>query len=155
MPLSNIVRVSCHITFVGKGDFNTKRKCTIDKLFTVAAFQLNHGVTTTKLLASVREQQHTETKIYSGRIAQHTHKHKVTHFRSRSRSPITRRLRHHHQHTGYGSRLGSSGSNRRSFQHSPPPSVMDRSSSPNRCWLKKNERSAQPDEKASGSPYFH
>ncbi|KRY02150.1 hypothetical protein T03_17725, partial [Trichinella britovi] len=48
MPLSNIVRVSRHITYVGKGDFNTKEKCTIDKLFTVAAFKLNQGVTTTK-----------------------------------------------------------------------------------------------------------
>ncbi|KRX11345.1 hypothetical protein T07_7376, partial [Trichinella nelsoni] len=30
------------------GDFNTKEKCTIDKLFTVAASQRNQGVTTTK-----------------------------------------------------------------------------------------------------------
>ncbi|KRY05815.1 hypothetical protein T12_16504, partial [Trichinella patagoniensis] len=37
----------------------------------------------------------TETKIYSGRITQHTHKHKVT-FYSRSHSPITHRSRHHH-----------------------------------------------------------
>ncbi|KRX31884.1 hypothetical protein T05_15997, partial [Trichinella murrelli] len=28
MPLSNIVRVSRHIAYVDKGDFNTKRKCT-------------------------------------------------------------------------------------------------------------------------------
>ncbi|KRZ04612.1 hypothetical protein T11_17141 [Trichinella zimbabwensis] len=42
MPLSNVVRVSRHITYVGKGDFNTKGKCTIDKLSTAAAFQLNH-----------------------------------------------------------------------------------------------------------------
>ncbi|KRZ55893.1 hypothetical protein T02_10188 [Trichinella nativa] len=48
MPLSNIVRVSRHITYVGIGDFNTKGKCTIDKLLTVAAFKLNQGVTTTK-----------------------------------------------------------------------------------------------------------
>ncbi|KRY16697.1 hypothetical protein T01_10780 [Trichinella spiralis] len=43
MPLSNIVRVSRHITFVDKGDFNTKGKSTSDKLFTVAAFKLNQG----------------------------------------------------------------------------------------------------------------
>ncbi|KRX85901.1 hypothetical protein T12_15737 [Trichinella patagoniensis] len=36
-----------HITFVDKGDFNIKGKCTIDKLFTVAASQLNQGMTTT------------------------------------------------------------------------------------------------------------
>ncbi|KRY04051.1 hypothetical protein T01_8727 [Trichinella spiralis] len=52
MPLSNILRFSRHITYVGKGDFNTKGKCTSDKLFTVAAFKLNQGVTNTKLLAS-------------------------------------------------------------------------------------------------------
>ncbi|KRY43795.1 hypothetical protein T03_1643 [Trichinella britovi] len=101
MPLSNIVRVSRHITYVGKGDvenslglslkiricyrnrrrvvvtlregqrsvseiqlsgaqldrtntgdFNTKGKSTSDKLFTVAAFKLNQGVTTTKSLVS-------------------------------------------------------------------------------------------------------
>ncbi|KRX31451.1 hypothetical protein T05_10747 [Trichinella murrelli] len=43
MPLSNIVRVSRHITYVGKGDFNTKGKSTSDKLFTVVAFKLNQG----------------------------------------------------------------------------------------------------------------
>ncbi|KRZ63809.1 hypothetical protein T08_9041, partial [Trichinella sp. T8] len=32
MPLSNILCFSRQITFVGKGDFNTKRKCTSDKL---------------------------------------------------------------------------------------------------------------------------
>ncbi|KRZ76257.1 hypothetical protein T08_16522 [Trichinella sp. T8] len=34
------------------GDFITKGKYTIDKLFTVAAFKLNQGVTNIKLLAS-------------------------------------------------------------------------------------------------------
>ncbi|KRY14472.1 hypothetical protein T03_7641 [Trichinella britovi] len=48
MPLSNILCVSRHILFVGKGDFNTKKKCTIDKLFTVAAFKLNQRVKATK-----------------------------------------------------------------------------------------------------------
>ncbi|KRY05059.1 hypothetical protein T12_793 [Trichinella patagoniensis] len=39
-------------TRCNSGDFNTKGKYTIDKLFTVAAFKLNQGVTTPKLLAS-------------------------------------------------------------------------------------------------------
>ncbi|KRY27359.1 hypothetical protein T03_3795 [Trichinella britovi] len=30
------IRVSRYITFVGKGDFNAKRKCTSDKLSTAA-----------------------------------------------------------------------------------------------------------------------
>ncbi|KRX22433.1 hypothetical protein T07_3528 [Trichinella nelsoni] len=37
----------CQILFaflVSKGDFNTTGKCTIDKLFTVAAFKLNQGI---------------------------------------------------------------------------------------------------------------
>ncbi|KRZ66183.1 hypothetical protein T08_9926, partial [Trichinella sp. T8] len=51
MPLSNTVRVSRYIVYVGKGVY-IKGKCTIDKLFTVAAFKLNQGVTTIKLLAS-------------------------------------------------------------------------------------------------------
>ncbi|KRX37023.1 hypothetical protein T09_145 [Trichinella sp. T9] len=32
------------------GDFNIKGKCTVDKLFTVAAFKPNQRVTTTKLI---------------------------------------------------------------------------------------------------------
>ncbi|KRX11353.1 hypothetical protein T07_6439, partial [Trichinella nelsoni] len=36
MPLSNIVRVSHHITYVGYGDFHTKGKSTSDKLSTAA-----------------------------------------------------------------------------------------------------------------------
>ncbi|KRX31426.1 hypothetical protein T05_3231 [Trichinella murrelli] len=49
MPLSNTVRVSRYIAYVGKGDY-IKGKCTIGKLFTVAAFKLNQGVTTIKLI---------------------------------------------------------------------------------------------------------
>ncbi|KRZ97552.1 hypothetical protein T08_7666 [Trichinella sp. T8] len=36
MPLSNTVRISRHITYVGKGDFNTKGKSTSGKLSTAA-----------------------------------------------------------------------------------------------------------------------
>ncbi|KRY04741.1 hypothetical protein T12_8323 [Trichinella patagoniensis] len=40
MPLSNIVRVSRHITYVGKGDCNTKGKLTSGKLSTAAVLNL-------------------------------------------------------------------------------------------------------------------
>ncbi|KRZ67888.1 hypothetical protein T08_6602 [Trichinella sp. T8] len=39
MPLSNIVRVSRHITYVGKGDCNTKGKLTSGKLSTAAVLK--------------------------------------------------------------------------------------------------------------------
>ncbi|KRX18881.1 hypothetical protein T07_926 [Trichinella nelsoni] len=70
MPLSNIVRVSHHhITYVGYGDFNTKGKCTIDKLFTVGAFKLNQGVTTTKLLASDEFLDFTRNVLFESGVA--------------------------------------------------------------------------------------
>ncbi|XP_003373092.1 conserved hypothetical protein [Trichinella spiralis] len=56
MPLSNILRVSRHITHVGNSDFNTNAK--IDKLFTVAAFKLNQGVTTRKTITLTKVRIH-------------------------------------------------------------------------------------------------
>ncbi|XP_003380084.1 beta,beta-carotene 9,10-dioxygenase 2 [Trichinella spiralis] len=66
MPLSNILRFSRHITYVGKSDFNTKEKCTIDKLFTVAALKLNQGVTTTKLRYFYKIEKNSQKMIKVG-----------------------------------------------------------------------------------------
>ncbi|KRX73373.1 Protein argonaute-2 [Trichinella sp. T6] len=55
MPLSNILCFSRQITFVGKGDFNTKRKCTSDKL-SKAAVVGNVDGSVTKFHASVKIQ---------------------------------------------------------------------------------------------------